>query len=300
MASAQLTPAGVGIRNVLIAADFSQCSTAAFEFGLQLLKTYGANGHIVFVVPDEPYRLAGPETYVAAKDAALRDLDALRADLRQTHGELPEDRYRLYLLDGDVAEAIVNFARKKAVDLIVMGTHGRGGLRKALLGSVAEQVFRHAPVPVLTLGPCAARCDCRQEPRTVLVAADFTPASHQAVQYAARLARQHDAKLTLLHVIEPAQLRRVPDAAALERGVERRLQELAKAAAVNCAVRIVSGRVTQSVVDAASKEAADLVVLGVRASSGVLDRLVIPRAYEIVCEAPCPVLTLRQAQSDDL
>jgi len=300
MATAQLTPVGVGIRNVLIATDFSRCSTAAFHIGLQLLKRYGATAHIVFVVPDEPYRLAGPEAYVAAKDAALRDLEELKAELKRTHGDLAEDRYRLYLLDGDVAEAILDFARSKAVDLIVMGTHGRGGLRKALLGSVAEQVFRHAKVPVLTLGPGAGRQDWSHEPRTIVVAADFTAASHRAVQYAAHLARQHHAKLTLVHVIDPAQLRRVPDRAAVERGVERRLRELAEAAGGDCSIRVATGRVTQSIVEAASNEAADLVVLGVRPSSGVLDRLVIPHAYEIVCEAPCPVLTLRQARADDV
>jgi nucleotide-binding universal stress UspA family protein len=293
-------PTRVGIRNVLIATDFSQCSTAAFQLGLQLLKRYEATAHIVFVVPDEPYRLAGPEAYVSAKDAALRDLDALRAELKRTHTDLAEDRYRLYLLDGDVAEAILNFACKKGVDLIVMGTHGRGGLRKALLGSVAERVFRHAPVPVMTVGPGAVRRAWGQTPRAILVAADFTAASRRAVQYAARLARQHHARLTLLHVMDPAQLRRVPDRAAVERGIEQRLHELAEGAGVECSVRMAAGRVPQSVVEAAGEEGADLLVLGVRASTGVLDRLVIPHAYEIVCGAPCPVLTLREARTDDV
>jgi len=143
----------VGIRNVLIATDFSRCSTAAFHIGLQLLKRYGATAHIVFVVPDEPYRLAGPEAYVAAKDAALRDLEELKAELKRTHGDLAEDRYRLYLLDGDVAEAILDFARRKAVDLIVMPVKRVDPVLAAHLPKpdTAYEVVSRASCPVLTI-----------------------------------------------------------------------------------------------------------------------------------------------------
>ena len=296
MATAQLTPIGVGIRNVLIATDFSRCSSAAFHLGLQLSKAYNATAYIVFVLPNDPYLLAGPEAYVAARDAARRDLEELENEVRRTYGELPYDNYRLFLLDGEIADAILNFARQKEIDLIILGTHGRRPLPKVLLGSVAERVFRHSPVPVLTLGPAVCRAAATGEPQSILVAADFTPASLRAVRFAAGLAHEHKSNLTLVHVLDPKQLEHVPDRAAIERGVETRLMEMLgrENEGLNCTVGIEVGRITEKILDLAREEAADLLVMGVRRSSGVLDRLAIPHAYEIVRESPCPVLTLRE------
>ena len=299
MATAQLTPTGVGIRNVLIATDFSHCSNPALHFGLQLSKAYNATAHIVFVLPNDPYLLAGPEAYVAARDAARRDLEDLESQVKRAHGELEHDDYHLYLLEGDVAQSILDFAQKQEIDLIVLGTHGRGALPKALLGSVAERVFRHSPVPVLTLGPCASHAHRDRPPRTILVAADFTPASRRAIRFAAALAQEHGSNLTLLHVLDPKPLQDMPDHAAVEQGIKRRLTELlgCEANGVHCSIRIAVGRVTQRILEIAREEVADLLVLGVRPSGGVLDRLVIPHAYEIVRDSPCPVLTLRETRT---
>ncbi|HUK73917.1 MAG TPA: universal stress protein [Candidatus Bathyarchaeia archaeon] len=298
MATAQLAPARVSIRNVLIATDFSHCSNPALHFGLQLSKAYGATAYIVFVLPNDPYLLAGPEAYVAARDAARRDLEDLEAQVKRAHGELEHDNYHLYLLEGDVAQSILDFAHQQQADLIVLGTHGRGGLPKALLGSVAERVFRHAPVPVLTLGPRASHAQRDRPPRTILVAADFTPASRRAVRFAAELAREHRSNLTLLHVLDPKPLQDMADPAAVEQGIKTRLAELlgCEADGVHCSIRVAVGRVTKRILEIAREEAADLLVLGVRPSGGVLDRLVIPYAYEIVRDSPCPVLTLRETK----
>ncbi len=301
MATAQLTPIRVSIRNVLIATDFSHCSNPAFHFGLQLSQAYNATAHIVFVLPNDPYLLAGPEAYVAARDAARRDLHDLEAQMKRAHGEPSHDNYHLYLLEGDVATAILNFSREKEIDLIVLGTHGRGNLQKALLGSVAESVFRHSPVPVLTLGPSVCRAAGTGAPRTILVAADFTPASRRAVQFATALARERKSNLTLLHVLGPKQWQHLPDRAAAEQGIEKRLMELVEheGDGLHCSVRVAAGPITQRILEVAKEEAADLLVLGVRPSGGVLDRLVIPHAYEIVRESPCPVLTLRETRTYD-
>jgi len=299
MATAQLTPVGVGIRNVLIATDFSRCSNSALHFGLRLAKSYQATSHIVFVIPNDQYLLAGPEAYVAARDVARRDLQELEAELRRAHSCVEGDDYHLYLLEGPIADAILDFARQKQIDLIVLGTHGRGGLQKALLGSVAERVFRHSPVPVLTLGPGFQLPGPADHAHEILVAADFTPASLRAVSYAAALAREHHSHLTLLHVLDTKHLQQVPDRAAVKRGIEKRLEEMLgrQAEGLHCSLRVEIGQTTRKVLDVAREQAADLLVLGVRPSSGVLDRLAIPRAYELVRDSPCPVLTLRETKA---
>ena len=164
MVTAQLTPVGVGIHNVLIATDFSTYSNTALRYGLQLAKSYEATAHVVFVVPADEFLIAGPEAYVAAKEAAARDLEELKAELGRKHSYVEGRDYHLCLLEGDVAQTIIDFTRNQRIDLIVLGTHGRGGLGKALMGSVAEKVFRQSPVPVLTLGPQSSPRDPRSQP----------------------------------------------------------------------------------------------------------------------------------------
>jgi len=297
MVTAQLTPVGVGIQNVLIATDFSTCSNTALKFGLQLAKSYEAMAYVIFVVPADEFLLAGPEAYVAAKDAAARDLEELKAELKNNYSYVEGRDYRLCLLEGDVAQTVLEFARKKHIDLIVLGTHGRGGLGKAIIGSVTERVFRQSPVPVLTLGPHLRRAGGDHRPSNILVAADLTPASARAASFAATLARESHARLTLLHVVDPKKLEHVPDKAAAKRAIELRLEELAgrPCEGLEVAVRVEVGRVVPTILHALDEMEADLLVIGVHPSRGLLDRLLFPHAYELVCESSCPVLTLRES-----
>ena len=295
MATAQLTPVGVGIRKVLIATDFSRCSNLALSFGLGLAHGYKANAFVVFVVPADQFMIAGPEAYAAAKDAAQRDLLELKQELRKKHSYVEGEDYHLFLLEGDVAESILDFVRQKEIDVVVVGTHGRGGLGRALMGSVAERVFRQSPAPVLTLGPHLQRIARAGAPANILVPVDFTPASRRAAHYAVAMAREHNAALTMLHVIERWPAHAQADRARVIQGLREKIQALAseQAAGLRCNFRIEVGRVVETILYTASGIEADLVVMGVRPHVGVLSRLMWPHAYEIVREATCPVLTVR-------
>ncbi len=295
MVTAQMTPIGVGIHNVLIATDFSSCSNLALSFGLELAHGYKANAYVVFVIPTDQLMMAGPEAYVATKDAAHRDLLELQQRLRKQHSYLEGEDYHLVLLEGDVAQAILDFTRQKEIDVVVVGTHGRGGLGRALLGSVAEQVFRHSPVPVLTFGPHLQRTAGAGTPKNILVPVDFTLASERAANYAVAMAREHGATLTLLHVIERWPSPTQSDQTVLRQELRRKVEDLVsdEAKGLRCNVRIEMGRVVDTVLYTANGIEADLVVMGVRPRTGLLNRLMWPHAYEIVREATCPVLTVR-------
>jgi nucleotide-binding universal stress UspA family protein len=300
MATAQLTPIGVGIHNVLIATDFSNYSNQALDFGLKLAKGYKAPAYVVFVVPSDQFILAGPEAYVAAKEAARRDLEALKVELKDSHSCIEGEDYHLYLLEGDVAECILNFAHQKHIDLIVVGTHGRGGLGKAIMGSVSELVFRGSPVPVLTIGPNARHVHHAIEPKNILVAADFTPASERAAQYAAGLASKHHSRLTLLHVVNPKELEHRPDRDRMMQAMEANLRALlSPQVTVPCTLCIAPGRVVPTVLHSATELEADLLVVGVRPARPVLSRFMWPNACEIARESPCPVLTVRELRSEE-
>jgi nucleotide-binding universal stress UspA family protein len=132
------------IRTILCPTDFSRYSGYAFELACTLAREYGAQLHVLHVAAPPDVSFPGgppPEHYHPERAAALHRL--LPAD--------PQVRVRHRLVEGDVGQEIVRMAHEIASDLIIMGTHGRTGLRRLLMGSVAEQVLRRAPCPVLTV-----------------------------------------------------------------------------------------------------------------------------------------------------
>jgi nucleotide-binding universal stress UspA family protein len=123
---------GVTVREIVVATDFSEASQAAVRVAHGYAQAFGARLHVVHVTwPDE------------------RGLTALFARLRADLGSTVP--VVIGTLRGDEAEEIVTYAQRHAADLIVLGTHGRTGFSRALLGSVAERVVRTAPCPVLTV-----------------------------------------------------------------------------------------------------------------------------------------------------
>ena len=142
------------LKHILVATDFGEASDAALSYGRDLARTYGATLHVVHVAENLVVRYAD--------DAALALLPQLQADIdeaaRKRMAELvtDEDRTMLHakpvvLAAVGTARAIVEYAKMYNVDVIVMGTHGRGGFAHVLMGSVAERVVRTAPCPVLTV-----------------------------------------------------------------------------------------------------------------------------------------------------
>jgi nucleotide-binding universal stress UspA family protein len=286
---------------VLIATDFSHCSNLAVSFGLELAHSYVANAYVVFVLPADQFMVAGPDAYDAARDMARRDLLELQQELRRRHSYIEGEDYHLFLLEGDVAESILDFAQQKKIDVIVVGTHGRGGLGRALMGSVAERVFRQSPVPVLTLGPHLQRIARAGSPRNILVPVDFTPASQRAARYAVALAKEHNATLTLLHVIERLPAKAQVSTGLVMQGLREKVENLVReyGEGLRCKVRVELGRVVETILYTANSTETDLVVVGVKPRKGPLNRLMWPHAYEIVREASCPVLTVRGETADD-
>jgi nucleotide-binding universal stress UspA family protein len=148
----------VSIRRILVPTDFSDCSTPAVRYGAELAEKFGAELVLLHVVPDAV--LALPDAVMPTPVPAA-DLDALTDSGKQGLANLiaaeklgarhPRAEVRI----GSPAAEVVAAAGDLHADLVCIGTHGRGGLSRVLLGSVAEQVVRHAPCPVLTVRPKA-------------------------------------------------------------------------------------------------------------------------------------------------
>jgi nucleotide-binding universal stress UspA family protein len=201
---------------------------------------------------------------------------------------------------------ILDYADDVEADLIVMGTHGHRGAARFFLGSVAEEVVRHAHCPVLTLR--AAEESRSLDPvESILVPVDFSDHSHAAVAQAAELARRWKASIELVHVLEmpplPAFYGPVPDVGSAQRLLEISNEELAALAAslipedVDWTATTLEGAAATEITRHAKESGADLVVIPSHGRSG-LDRLLMGSTTERVLRmAECPVLTLRPATS---
>lgn len=144
----------IRIKNVLVATDFSEPSTVALDYGRELARTYEAKLHVLHVVEDLRWRYATD----MAPTALVGIQEDLETSARARLDDLMTDEDRNQLRGRAVAitavapsEAVVTYAKAEAVDVIVMGTHGRSGVAHLFMGSVAERVVRLAPCPVLTV-----------------------------------------------------------------------------------------------------------------------------------------------------
>jgi len=144
----------IALKNILVATDFGEAADAALAYGRELARTFDSALHVLNVADDVYVRLGG-DAYVAVlpdlqKDLeaeAKKQLDALLVDNDPT----PLPIKKVVLTSSATAAAIVQYATDRNIDLIIVGTHGRGAVAHLLMGSVAERVVRTAPCPVLTV-----------------------------------------------------------------------------------------------------------------------------------------------------
>jgi nucleotide-binding universal stress UspA family protein len=200
------------LKSVLMATDLSPASVKPLHHALAIARYYGAKLYVAHVVSPIPYLMAGPEALQLGCAGAFQDMQQLQRDLLHD-GSLDGLDHEFIIRHGSVWEELQAIIFQKQVDLVVVGTHGRRGTEKVLLGSVAEQVFRDATCPVLTVGPYSyreSRVDLTGEIRTYLFATDFGETSRRALPQAVSLASQTNAGLSLLHVVPAALVPQIP------------------------------------------------------------------------------------------
>lgn len=144
----------IRIKNVLVATDFSEQAQSALEYGRELARTYDATLHVIHVVEDIVARYSTDISGTVLVDALQSLEDSARSDLNALITD--DDRrglraHTVLFTSVAPAETIVAYAKGEAIDVIVIGTHGRSGLAHLFMGSVAERVVRFAPCPVLTV-----------------------------------------------------------------------------------------------------------------------------------------------------
>jgi nucleotide-binding universal stress UspA family protein len=274
---------------ILLVTDFSPWSEAAVPFAKLLTESYRASITIAHVIlRDIDF---GPNEAVIGTQEEIAELAETLMRRFLAKNSLSESDF--VITSGPFGDAIAAAIEQKAIDLVVAGTHGRSGVGKLLLGSIAQRIFNAAPCPVLTVSPRARRSGGVEGKRKILYAPRLSDASLKALPYALSLAKTMDAELLLVHVLESSQL------IAQQGRINEDLSEMLPPEARGwCRSNnlVLTGDPASEIVRVAAEYGVDFIVIGAeRVPGGPLDRINVPltTAYQIVAHADCPVLRVR-------
>lgn len=303
----------IEIRRILCPVDFSDHSRRALDHALAIARWYESTVTVLHVFSPAPVVAAGPGAVVLEpivvtpldRDQLLADVKAF-AETESARGITIDAVVRV----GNTAGEVLEHAAGIKADLLVIGTHGRSGFDRLLLGSVAEKVLRKASCPVMIV-PRRVPDPVSAGPvlyRRILCPVDFSDSSLHALTYAISLAQEADGQLTVLHVVAP-EFESAPDIEyeagmaigdflkQRESAMQRRLQEVVAGAPEFCHVEslMTRGKPWREVLRVAEEQQSDLIVMGVqgRGAAGLL--FFGSTTQHVVRHASSPVLTLRHA-----
>lgn len=304
-----MVTAMIALQQILVAHDFSPCSTQALNVGIDLALRTGARLHVLYA--EVLHEDAFSPTILPA-DHTKRVLEHMQEVTAEGTAALEPGQLKIeQAVERDVAAApaILRYAAEHDVDLILMGTHGRRGLRRLFLGSVAEEVVRLSTCPVLTVRAtqpdAETEVEARTDVKTLLVPVDFSRHSREALRQAKRIAAAYGASITLAHVIEeplhPAFYNTgvvsiydvQPDLESRAREQLQVFYETADGPEVPVRYQLLTGHAATAVVDYARTAEADLIVMATHGLAGVAHFVLGSVAEKVVRQAPCPVLTMK-------
>jgi nucleotide-binding universal stress UspA family protein len=299
----------IEIKRILCPIDFSEFSQRAVDHAVAIARWYGATVTLLYVRALVPIAPAVPEM-LPAMALTPEDRDELSAAMTRF---IPADAavtIERDVVEGHAATEIVAHATALPSDLIVLGTHGRSGFERLLLGSVTERVLRKAPCPVLSVPrPVDDATPVTPQFKRILCAVDFSDCSMRALDYAVSLAQEADACLTVLHVFDlegamsehwrekltPPSLRKELETLEQERR-ERLARALPEGVSTYCDVETVmtGGTPYREILRLAGEKQSELIVMGVHGRHAADLLFFGSTTNHVVRQAPCPVLTIRQ------
>ncbi len=279
-------------RLILCPTDFSDLATTAVIYGRDVAACFGARLLVMYADPflPPPYFTVEqlPDITKALDRSRQVARDHLQRYVREHIGETVEVETRV--VEDHAVSAIVQTAEREPVDLIVMGTHGRNGIRRLMLGSVTERVLRETSRPVMTIRPRPAAVERSLLPlRRVLCPVNFTDVAAAALAHAAAVARCFGAELVVLHVLEPSGSALVEETAAdtLCRWIPQQVR-------AQCELRelVRRGDAAEQIITAAEALGSDLIVLGAQHQRFFDTTVIGTTTVRVTRHAPIPVLTV--------
>jgi len=286
----------VTLKNILYATDFSPAAENALKYAGALAKSFGAKLYALHVQEPANYGLP-PELWRGAEQAREEQMKDLRNTMvRAFPGVLSET----IIGEGGLWPAVALAAERFGIDFIVVGTRGRTGIGKLILGSQAEEILRRAQIPVLTVGP-GVHPEMWPSGKfaSILFATDFGPASQAAMRYALSLAEENQAKLTLVHIVDTRKAENTASRVEAIEEAEKKLRAMVpEEAKAWCTPKFMVhlGGPVEKILQTAEEMGADLIVLGVHRAEGVpgaATHLPIATVHKLLAHAVTPVLTVR-------
>jgi nucleotide-binding universal stress UspA family protein len=306
------------VRHILVPTDFSDCALGALRWALTLAYHYDADVHLLHVVTLQKPGVYGTTDVVGEAASYQQKLESVyQARARELlHEVLAEEQQAdvpvttVVRQSMAIADAVLSYVAQAGIDLVVAGTHGRRGVQHLVLGSVAEDIMREAPCPVLLVRQREEAAAAEFAPR-ILVPIDFSVPSRRALTYAAQLAERVGSTLHLLHVVEPLPFPvsltgiltihdLLPDINDKAEQQLLRLAEDLRTDAPSTDVHVEEGYPAATIVRAARDLEAGMIVMASRGLAG-LERLLIGSVTtRVVRAAPCPVLVMRDERETEV
>jgi nucleotide-binding universal stress UspA family protein len=287
-----LTSTPIAIKEILMATDYSPASEAALPYALQLARRFNAGLHVVHVLLPGEWEPTADDTSAAFECQPVEQAERHMASFLSSR-DLGGARCDYLIRRGDkVWEELYKIIQDKDINLVVLGTHGRGGLGKLLVGSVAEEVFRQAPCPVLTIGPRVASAAPRSF-RKIAFATDLTPESLEHLPFVLDFADEYQAQLVIIHVPGDEYLRSGNVIETIETQMRQLIPPRAK-----CEYVVDFGDPAYVIRTVAEERDCDLIMMGAHAAGGGSTHFAGAIAHRILLEAQCPVLTVHWPNQD--
>ncbi len=283
-------------KSILLATDFSPASGRALEYAASLARRYGSAIYLTHIISLDGYPLMAPE--FAASSLQKMHVEA-EENLRELlkSGLLIALPFKAVIQEGNLWPSLEEVIKKYEIDLLVVGTRGAGAVRKVLIGSGAEEIFRKAKVPVLTVGPSTAIDPPYEvEFKNILFATDFGKSAEREAEYALSLAQEHCSRLRLVHVFPHPEAYGESVLALEKQNSMAQLRELVPTQTeLHCKLHfeVPVGEPVEQILRIAQETKADLIVMGAKPRKTLAGNVPHTKAYRVVCGAPCPVLTVR-------
>lgn len=286
-------PPAIQLDRILYATDFSLASERALPSMLALARHYGSQVFLAHILQPRPCPL--PEMRIAPSEQE-KEARGLMADLLM-RPELENLPTTVEMEEGGAVERINNYVKRHSIDLVIIGTHGRTRIPHALMGSVAEELFRTLKCPVLTIGPnLDARFTIAKPIKSILFPTDLSPESKAVFPYLASLAAEFKSEIVILHVL-PKRSETNPDARQRVEPLREQMREMfARQLSYISKPQFVlqfGDDVASRILSAADYYQSDLIGLGVREGNELITHFRSTAAYRVVVGATCPVLTVR-------
>lgn len=283
----------VQLKRILYTTDLSEASRATLPFVSTIARRYGSQVFAAHIWAPLPYPMAPASMHSMLEEREKKDAQRALEEVLQAK-ELAGIQVKSIVACGEPVPELKKIVRENQIQLAIVSTHGRRGFRHLLMGSVAEELFRTLPCPVLTIGPnISPRFTTQREIRHILFPTDLSLDSKAVFPYLAMLAADNGSKITVLHTL-PTENHRHPseldEAAILKEELHRMVCSQTDP---RCPVNIIveAGNPAERILAHSQAGRADLIGIGVHKVSEFSTHFRNTIPYKVILQAECPVLT---------